>query len=144
MASGKVHRQDSIGLAVVGGFLLGARGTEPLEFVVFALGALAGIILSPDLDVDHRTESERLFYRVGWLPGILFYGYWLPYALLIPHRHPVSHWPIVGTIGRLLYLLPLWGAAWTFTGFPPWVYTWAFVGGLMGSDTLHWLRDNLR
>ena len=143
MASGKTHKHDSIGLAIGGGVILAMRRTEPLEIALFSLGALAGIILSPDLDVDHKTEAERILYKLGWLPGSLFYVFWLPYAKAIPHRHPISHWPILGTIGRIVYLLPIWGAIWTFTGFPPWIYAWAFVGGLMGSDALHWLKDQM-
>lgn len=54
---------------------------------------LGGYYLSPDLDTESRPTNR-------W--GI-FKGYWALYRRL-PHRSPISHTPITGTVSRLLYL----------------------------------------
>lgn len=69
----------------------------------------------------------------------------------IPHRHWLSHCPIVGTLGRLLYMTLMGGLIWLLLGRPPLPFVlvnlpagWiaAFVAGLMVSDTAHWLMDS--
>jgi uncharacterized metal-binding protein len=54
---------------------------------------LGGLYLSPDLDLKSLPWKR-------W--GILRF-LWLPYQR-IPHRHWLSHAPVIGSIGRLLYL----------------------------------------
>lgn len=58
---------------------------------------LGGWYLSPDLDLNSRP-----FLRWGVLKLM-----WLPYQDQIPHRHWLSHAPLVGSVVRLFYL-----AAW--------------------------------
>jgi uncharacterized metal-binding protein len=64
---------------------------------------LAGMYLSPDLDLVSRPYKRWGFLQ--WL--------WLPYQRLIPrHRHWLSHGPVIGSAVRLLYLAawlsPIW------------------------------------
>jgi uncharacterized metal-binding protein len=75
---------------------------------------------------------------------------WLPYAYLIPHhRHPLSHWPVLGTALRLAHPLALPGAAWWLLGriiaLPAqWrlpLEVWWALGGLAMVDALHALMD---
>ncbi len=80
-----------------------------------------------------------------------WHAYWLPYAFAITHRHPLSHTPVVGTIGRLLYLAPgyllltylvggkLLGLEWPMV--PDLGYLGYVLLGLTLSDTMHWVRD---
>jgi uncharacterized metal-binding protein len=60
---------------------------------------VGGWMLGPDL--DHPTGSEPL--NRWWVLKFI----WTPYRRwLIPHhRHPFSHWPVLGTAVRCLYLL---------------------------------------
>jgi uncharacterized metal-binding protein len=94
------------------------------------------------------AKIDRQFGALG-LPSALI---WTPYAYLVKHRSPLSHWPVVGTIGRLLYLASLAGAllailrpallsaALSWLQAPP---LWLFfaAAGLAAADSLHWLMD---
>ena len=147
MASGRAHALAS--LTLTAGMLWAGPALPPhlltAEQAAFgALGAMSGIILSPDLDVRRRTYAENVFGRLWWLWALI----WWPYAYRIRHRHWLSHGPIVGTLGRLAYLLvPAWlllsvlgqgGLILMLVGDGRFHH---FVGGLMLSDALHWLMD---
>ena len=78
-----------------------------------AAGWLLENIVNPDLDIEERTESERLFVELpiigptlGRAMSLLWQLLWLPYALAIHHRSALSHMPFLGTTLRVLYL---WG-----------------------------------
>ena len=66
------------------------------DYVVFSLAFAYGtLFMSPDLDLAHKI---KLFSIRGFLT--------LPfrtYALVFKHRG-VSHWPLVGTMSRVLWL----------------------------------------
>ncbi|MBN1875920.1 MAG: DUF2227 family putative metal-binding protein [Anaerolineae bacterium] len=66
-------------------------------------GCLSSILISPDLDMEERTISESLIFRVSSILGMLWMALWYPYALMAKHRG-VSHIPIFGTLTRLLYI----------------------------------------
>lgn len=122
MASGKTHDAYVLAAAV----LLGLT-TSP----AIAVGCVAGLILSPDLDTRSNALRRWDSCGLGW--------YWWPYRNAIRHRSPLSHWPVLGTLGRLLWLTPflgllLWG------GLPEMVMIWAGVG-LAIADTVHWVLD---
>jgi len=137
MASGVTHRKVSI--VAAGAILFFGVPNYGLDAVKMGLGCLLGIILSPDLDIDSKTDSELL---MGHIPiiGTLFYWYWLPYALLIPHRHFISHSPVIGTLIRIAYfIIPALLLCWYLGWAVPW--DWSIVYGLMVSDTLHWIWD---
>lgn len=66
--------------------------------LVMAIAFLfSGLMFGPDLDI-----YSCQYQRWGW-----FRWLWLPYRSLVPHRSPLSHGFLIGTIGRLLYLA-LW------------------------------------
>jgi uncharacterized metal-binding protein len=94
MASGRSHDRATGLLALPFGLLwwplLGVMGT------VVASGAflIGGLWLSPDLDT--RSNATR-----RWGPLRLL---WWPYRRLLPHRSILSHSPVLGTAGRLLYM----------------------------------------
>ncbi len=80
-----------------------ASGHADVGLIATASYYLAGMYLSPDLDLISRP-----FKRWGLLRFL-----WLPYQRLIPrHRHWLSHGPVIGSGVRLLYLAvlvsPLW------------------------------------
>lgn len=82
-----------------------SRRIAPELFVVnhaaptaLALGLgtwFGGTLGSPDLDIPSSPYNH-------W--GELRYV-WLPYQILVKHRSPLSHWPIVGTVVRVTYLI---------------------------------------
>ncbi len=80
-------RQLGLTLVMVGGFLFG------------------GLMFGPDLDV-RSVQSKRW----GWLGWI-----WRPYRNHLRHRSWLSHGPLAGTLGRLLYL-GLWATIITLLG----------------------------
>jgi len=59
----------------------------------------SGLMFGPDLD----THSSQ-YRRWGWLRWI-----WLPYRRAMRHRSLWSHGVVIGTIGRILYLVGLVG-----------------------------------
>jgi uncharacterized metal-binding protein len=110
---------------------------------------LGGLWLSPDLDT--RSNPTR-----RWGPLRLL---WWPYRRLLSHRSLLSHAPLLGSAGRLLYLVALVLAlSWLAQplGSPsPWVITqrasqlWhqhqplvlAALVGLEASAWLHLIQD---
>jgi uncharacterized metal-binding protein len=119
----------------------------------FAGGCLAGLVIDPDLDIRHFTHAEYVLrHSAGRFLAGLWYGLWWLYARLIPyHRHPLSHFPLVGTLGRVLYLLLVVELVWFLAGrlvpLPPLSWppatsgTWWALGGLALVDGLHALMD---
>jgi uncharacterized metal-binding protein len=95
MAMGRAHDRATTLLALPFGLLWGpALGLEGvvLASVLFLVG---GLWLSPDLDTRSRAMAR-------WGPLHLL---WWPYRRLLRHRSLLSHSPLLGTGGRLAYLL---------------------------------------
>ncbi|HEY0075506.1 MAG TPA: DUF2227 family putative metal-binding protein [Abditibacteriaceae bacterium] len=147
MPSGKVHAQCSLVLAVPAfGFVAGATG-DNIAAGTCALGCLLGIMLTPDLDQEGLSSSENALVKYTLGLGFLWAMLWYPYARLIKHRSPLSHFPLIGTAGRLLYLGLLllipsyWG--WHLIQPPPETLRLLLfaLGGLILSDTGHWILD---
>ncbi len=97
MASGRRHDRATWLLALPFGLLwwpwLGPAGAGS------AAGAflVGGLWLSPDLDI--RSNPSR-----RWGPLAVL---WWPYRRLLSHRSLLSHSPLLGSGGRLLYLAAL-------------------------------------
>ena len=157
MPSGKVH---AIATTVSAGVLcpvIVMVGKQPLGYAfAFAAGCLMGLLVNPDLDVRHREiHADAIIRRTaGGGAAHIWEFLWWPYARLIPHhRHPLSHWPVLGTMLRLGYMLALPVLAWwalslliplpnlAFPGLTAPVL-WA-LGGLLLVDALHGLMDKL-
>jgi len=146
--NGKAHATASLVLALPCGVAAYAVTENVAVSVGATVGCLAGTLLTPDLDVDGITSSEWwLVKKLGPL-GFLWMAAWWPYAKIIPHRHWLSHAPIVGTIGRLAYvLLPVvllcvaLGVELPEIPLVAWHAIAGAVRGLMVSDTAHWLMD---
>ena len=107
-----------------------------------SIGALAGIVLTPDLDLVSKNYKMARFW--GVVVERLWFLAWTPYRVCIPHRSIWSHGPVISTLVRLLYLgvVPL--GVWTWLGLPlPPVQAWMLWGllGLVASDSCHWFLD---
>jgi len=155
MASGKTHHTISlvVGIPIAGtlGAMLGLYLGGPLVAWWVSQIALLGVILGdfagPDQDVDGLTRQEqdlvnhpnRLIRWFGWLWVI----YWYPFAKVMPHRGP-SHWFLVGSILRFIYMFWSWWWLIWITGEnllnTVWLW-WPLLLGVVVSDTLHILCD---
>jgi uncharacterized metal-binding protein len=140
MASGKNHDRAilfaSPVVLVVGCYQFGLE----LGIIAGASHFLGGYWLSPDLDIKSRP-----FLRWGVLKII-----WVPYQRFIPHRSPLSHAPVLGSLLRLVYLGAWLSPLWLL--FPDlqrvqWAVDWmkvaAFLVGIELSALNHLLLDGL-
>ncbi|MCK5643648.1 MAG: hypothetical protein KAJ19_22805 [Gammaproteobacteria bacterium] len=76
MPSGRVHRGDCL-LIAVGAGLLTALTVGPVQGVGIALGALAGVVLTPDLDIleSRFGTGKRIALMTLW-PIIIAAAMW--------------------------------------------------------------------
>jgi len=156
MPSGKIHAFATCVTAGALAPVICLTGQPITTALGFAAGCMIGLVVTPDLDVRQRsTHAETIMRRSGGcLVGALWNLLWLPYAYLIPrHRHPLSHWPILGTVLRLVYLLAVPAVAWWVLGhiialpvLPHLALTpligWG-IAGLALVDMLHYLMDRI-
>ncbi|NER33138.1 MAG: metal-binding protein [Oscillatoria sp. SIO1A7] len=95
MPSGKTHdkitKVATLAIAVFSGIVTKDLAISSMTVVSFAF---SGFMFGPDLDI-----YSRQYLRWCWLRWI-----WLPYQKRVKHRSWVSHGPIIGTCGRILYL----------------------------------------
>lgn len=148
MATGKSHQIATLILAPAGagaGYILSG---DMATAGAVAAGVLFGLLVHPDRDLRvSKIDFDIAGYTFGL--GLLWPIFWYPYSSLIPrHRHPLSHWPIVGTLGRCLYLGLLVTIATYLLGYgvlDPFSFWWMIPAGLglASSDTLHWIMDGL-
>jgi uncharacterized metal-binding protein len=141
MASGKNHDLSILLTSPIVGIVGVYYYSPELGIIAASAHLLAGLYLSPDLDLVSKP-----FKRWGILK--LF---WIPYQKLIPrHRHWLSHGVIVGSTVRLLYLSALLSPLWfLFPGLQQvqWAISWekaiAFFLGVELSALNHLLLDGL-
>ncbi len=140
MANAPVHR--ALALCGGGALALAVGLSNTLELAVIAgIACIVGELwLSPDLDLGEGSRAYR-----WWGPLRVI---WWPYMALVPHRSALSHWPVLGSAGRLLYLgapvlVALWAAdvdvAVLVTAHRAEVA--AVVAGLEVSVWVHWIAD---
>ncbi len=152
MPNGNVHNLSTAALAVTLPAAVLAAGILPAgRALALSAGCLAGLLLSPDLDIDRGNISYKMVRNsMGCLPGALWKLFWWPYARLIPHRSLLSHGPLIGTLLRLVYLFAvpalLWGLASLAVPLPElpiprWSWLPYAMIGLAASDALHSVMD---
>lgn len=139
MASGKNHDRAILLMTPIWSMTAAHYGGLWTGVLVGATHFLGGWYLSPDLDLKSRP-----FLRWGVLKSI-----WLPYQDRIPHRHWLSHAPVIGSVVRLLYLsawlsplllIPATHEALSKVG---WEWIIAFFVGVELSAINHLLLDGL-
>jgi uncharacterized metal-binding protein len=162
VSAGCVHQKASLALA--GGFLLGSLVFGP--GIEYAAGALVGIMVMPDLDVDAGNISNKIIrHKLGrnglgrWVEK----GWdmlWYFYRKSLKHGSELSHFPVISTLFRLAYLflfllvIPysvvelVAPGAWNIWSELHWwlmliVDHYKIILGLMGSDFIHWGLDIL-
>ncbi len=135
MPSGLIHAEVTLaaaGLTYAWGI---NSGETPVAAAATAFGCAAGILLTPDLDVIGTRADRIVRDELGLFLAIIWGLLWYPYSRLIPHRHWISHSPIIGTMIRLIYMaIPLW-----IIGILAWPGPLMVraIGGLVISDNLH-------
>lgn len=147
MPSGKVH--TALTLATASGIL------APYAIVQFNMnpwmygaGAVVGIFISPDLDVDKGNIADTIIRKVFSPAQWIWRAFWQPYAWSIPHRHSISHFPLLGTVLRIGYIFLIVNiVVWIVNLFFDtlsfvWIWNWDFFLGLAHVDVIHWLADN--
>lgn len=103
MPSGKSH--DRITLWLLPGVIAGSfivTLSLPLTVLISITFLVAGFMLGPDLDI--QSVQYRRWGPIRWI--------WYPYQVMIKHRSPWSHGPMIGTLVRVIYLA-LWMAFFT-------------------------------
>jgi len=138
----KVHDMSCLAVAGVlaaGGLVWGHKS------LYMAAGAALGTLVHPDWDY---AEIRGVVAELGPLKYLV-----KPYGLTVPHRSFISHSPIIGTAGRLAYILvPLWllAEACKAGGYcsTNWInkllameFFWWIALGLAIVDTLHAVMD---
>lgn len=155
MSSGRVHTLSAITLAT--GFAVGALATYDMDSMQYAYGALAGILVSPDCDVDKGFVAYGYIrQRLGDWAEFVWDRVWYMYRRSIKHGSELSHFPVVSTLGRLAYLFlfaviipylildivfPIdlgYELSWWFGKICQY---WRIVVGLASIDFIHWFLD---
>ncbi len=147
MPGGKIH--NALTLATLSGvlapYLIIQFGANPY---LYAGGILLGTLISPDLDIDSGNISDTMIRKVSRPAQIVWRVAWQPYGWIVPHRHPISHFPFLGTVLRIGYIfgiinvilliLNLFFDSVSFI----WIWNWSFFFGLAHADLVHWAVDN--
>ncbi len=143
------------------GFLLTCVLQLDLSNLLYCLGALLGIISTPDWDVDNGFIGDQMIRdKLGKFAEKIWKAllYW--YRRSLKHGSPLSHFPIISTYGRLAYLFIILvvipHTVFYYLFFPQWnlmfVLNWYWseitaqqkiIIGLIASDTIHWSLDIL-
>ena len=166
MADGRTHTLATKTLAVLlfagqmgNGILLRGYSARDalLPSLALSLGTLGGLFLTPDLDIDAGSMSEEEVRKISPFGENIWWVYWFPYRRFIQHRSPLSHFPVIGTLGRLLYLcIPyltvlaiafvINQSAFAWLAFPGlWLIFFPYfqiaILGLASADLLHFFMD---
>lgn len=146
MASGKAHHMATLTLTpAVAAAAYHYTGGNGFYTALAGLGCLLNILINPDRDLRVQSSDFKLARYTAGL-GLLWPMFWWVYSSLIPrHRHWLSHFPVVGTTGRVLYLAawlsPLLFYLWPIPAlYPAGAYAFA---ALCVADTAHWLMDGM-
>jgi uncharacterized metal-binding protein len=98
LPSGRTHDRVTLwSLPIIAGSTLLVTSRADLAFWVSSGFLVSGLIFGPDLDL-YSIHYKR-WGKLRWL--------WKPYQQALKHRSIWSHGPIIGTLGRIIYL-SLW------------------------------------
>lgn len=102
MASGKSHLIASLCLNAVVSAICYNQLTNEILIEGLFIGAVGGMLITPDYDLEGVTETERIVRKIIFV-GDVWVAMWYPYALWNPHRGRSHTW--IGTIERQLYFI---------------------------------------
>lgn len=136
MASGLMHTKASL---IIAGASVPYYGLDHPDLAAAAvLAGLWSVVVQPDLDQLDNGGYYGLFVLDKTAPSLSFLWrlYWMPYAKVFSHRSFFTHFPVVGTLIRLLY-----GGWWFVWMLPRWEGAAVFLALVIGADALHWVMD---
>lgn len=119
-------------------------------FAFFYSGGYLGRCISPDVDIDHATYQDFFVEFVEPYAHKIWYFMWLPYRKLVPHRHWISHTPVISSLIRVFYLIfPCFLISFFIPEFKIflnllveyWDFSFYFLVGLMWADIIHITMD---
>ena len=151
MPSGRIHSASSMVVAISGAttMLLLNRGIEGIAGV--GTGALIGILLSPDADVNGGSIADYYIRRYsGVAVEVAWDSIWTVYRKVCKHRGFISHFPVISTVLRIAYLsvfyflitTPLkWITSLVHIDWLTFLW-WCFIG-LVLADSAHYGLDKL-
>ncbi len=154
-----MHRKASIFLTLA--FLFTTVAQLNLSNLLFCIGSLIGVIATPDWDVDNGFIGDQMIRdRIGsWAEKLWkMLLYW--YRRSLKHGSPISHFPIISTYGRILYLFVIliliphsvfyiiFHPSWDLTTVLFWYWNIInsqpkIIEGLIASDIIHFTLDIL-
>ncbi|WP_071515764.1 metal-binding protein [Geitlerinema sp. PCC 9228] len=118
MPSGRTHDRITLwSLPVLASITFVRTGSSSITLLVSGGFLFGGLMFGPDLDI-----RSRQYQRWGWGRWI-----WIPYQRSLRHRAFLSHGPIVGTLGRLLYF-GVWLATIVLVAIFIWAIAWDIFG----------------
>ena len=141
------------------GFLIGAIATLDITALQYSVGAILGIIFTPDLDVDAGFIGNTIIRKkLGKFAENLWDRFWYWYRRSLKHGSPLSHLPIISTLGRIGYIyfvlivIPhviikyVFSLDWNLNYVLSWYWSvitspYKIIIGLMASDLIHWTLD---
>lgn len=136
MASGLMHTKASLILA---GASVPYYGLDRPDLAAAAvLAGLWAVVVQPDLDHLDHSGYYGLYIWDKTAPRLSFLWrmYWYPYARMFSHRSFFTHFPVVGTMIRLVY-----GGWWFLWLLPVWSGAPVFLALVIAADALHWVMD---
>lgn len=111
MSSGLWHNRATITSTVLASGVTAMY--EPTIAICLLFGGMLGILLTPDLDQPtlNRIENQLVknYNPLVKIFGLLYIGFFAPYSRLFPHRSFWTHFPLIGTIGRVIYMCVMLG-----------------------------------
>lgn len=154
MASGRVHNFVTMALIIPTAYMgYSLSGGDALAGLIEGGGCALALLVDPDLDIDTGTRNKNRAKRAFGPFAIPWLVFWHAYSLAVPHRSPISHLPILGTLIRLTYWIlgTLLLAYLIDPALAGWIVgevlrpvsgygLWAIMG-FMISDFAHWVFD---
>lgn len=153
MPSGKVHYsywKEAIPVIGIISVVSAVTSKDLLLGSSVMLGYLFGRYIDPDLDQIGITEAEGRLIKDLKLFGVFIVAYWLPYGYIMKHRSFLSHFPVVSTFIRIIYMfLPvivLLALRPDLLSYSPILFPFlsGIFGGLAISDLIHYMLDTIK
>lgn len=134
MPSGRTHALATLVGAASLPLLLTYKGVEVKEAVAVGVGYLVSLLINPDADLNRRFPYRNPGRWPFWI--VMF-----PYSRLLKHRSFLSHFPLIGTALRTLYVMVPVYVVMRLMGLEvSGPFLWVFIG-LAISDTIHFVMD---
>ena len=106
MSSGVVHaRVAKVMLVPLGLYAVASTVSGDVEGGLgVAMGAVAGLLMTPDLDLNNQSHERMRWFKINPLLGHAFYLFWYQDGKMMRHRG-VSHIFVIGTLTKVLYIM---------------------------------------